>query len=262
MKKRLILIGTALVLLLALCLSAPQIYKAYIDATFYQSPRTEAETAVMAFAKENGLHFADYPAALIDLLERNPETRDYVLNYPIESRKKHTVDMTEYENSPTVPLFLQWDARWGYLEYGGGLAGLTACGPVCLSMAAYYLTGNPDYSPDRIIAFAEDNHYYSKGRGSKWTLISEGGKKLGLNVTELPLVKGKIVQSLEAGNPVICVMGPGDFTTTGHFIVLIGMEDGAFRVNDPNSRANSSRLWTYEQIEGQIKNLWSVASQG
>ena len=49
-----------------------------------------------------------------------------------------------------------------------------------------------------------------------------------------------------------------DFTTTGHYIVLVGTEDGLLRVNDPNSYANSEKLWTYEQLESQFRNLWVV----
>ena len=70
-----------------------------------------------------------------------------------------------------------------------------------------------------------------------------------------------MVSALEAGNPVILAMGPGDFTTSGHYIVLTGVEDGAFRVNDPNSVKNSCRLWTYEELEGQIRNIWSIGKR-
>lgn len=51
-------------------------------------------------------------------------------------------------------------------------------------------------------------------------------------------------------------MKSGNFTTEGHFIVLTGTSDGKIKVNDPNSRARS-KLWDYETIEGQIKNLWA-----
>ena len=54
-------------------------------------------------------------------------------------------------------------------------------------------------------------------------------------------------------------MRPGDFTDTGHFIVLAGYADGAFTVHDPNSIANSQTTWTFERIKGQIKNLWAYS---
>lgn len=215
---------------------------------------------VEAFAQKNSLDFEDYPVELLELLSRNPETQDFVLSYPLEKDVDHEIDLSEYKNSKTVPLFMQWDKRWGYIEYGSGVAGLTACGPVCLSMCAYYLTGDDAMSPDKIIEFALENKYYEKGSGSLWTLISEGGEKLGLEVEELPLVKNKITDNLEAGNPVICVMGEGHFTTTGHFIVLTGIKNGEFTVNDPNSISNSERTWSYEEISGEIKNLWAISS--
>ena len=52
-------------------------------------------------------------------------------------------------------------------------------------------------------------------------------------------------------------MGPGDFTTTGHFIVLSGMtEDGRIVVHDPNSEVRSSMTWELETILNQCQNLW------
>lgn len=219
---------------------------------------SEEEAVIAAFAEDHGLHLWDYPEDLVALYERNPEAREFVLNYPLEAGREHTVDLSDYDLSQGVPLFMQWDQRWGYIRYSGGVAGLTGCGPVCLSMAAYYLTGDAAFSPDNVIAFAQKNGYFSYGNGSKWTLISEGGEELGFDVTELPLVEQRITDCLESGIPVICVMGPGDFTTSGHFIVMVGTEDGLIRVNDPNSRANSEKLWAYSDICDQIRNLWSI----
>lgn len=218
---------------------------------------TETEQTVAAFAEDHGLTLWDYPSDVIELLERNPETEEFVLNYPLEKDREHIVDLSGYSDSQ-VPLFLQWDSRWGYMEYGDGLAGYTACGPVCLSMAAWYLTGDDTYTPDKMIEYAEKGGYYSWGSGTKWTLFSEGAVELGFGVTELPLVEQTIVNHLEAGEPIVCAMGPGDFTTTGHFIVLTGLEDGLIRVNDPNSRENSEKLWDFDDIRDQFRNLWAI----
>ena len=220
---------------------------------------TQAEQTVYAYAKANGLRFSDYPKDLIALLERNPETETFVLEYPLKKDQQADIHLSQAGDG-SVPLFLQWDQRWGYLPYGDAMAAITGCGPMCLSMVGFYLTGSEDYSPDKMLAFAEDNGYYASGYGSSWTLISEGAAKLGLKATELPLVKSRILKNLEAGNPVICVMGPGDFTTTGHFIVMVGCQDGMIQVNDPNSVENSQTLWRYEDIEGQIRNLWALQS--
>ena len=165
--------------------------------------------------------------------------------------------MSEHLGSDTVPLFFQWDERWGNTIYGSDVMEVTGCGPTCLSMVLVHLLQDATYTPRYVADFAEDNEYYAKGSGSKWALISEGGEILGLDITELPLDENRMKKNLELGNPVICIMGPGDFTTTGHFIVLTGIKEDKFVVNDPNSRENSERLWSYEEIQGQIKNLWA-----
>ena len=238
---------------LFLC-TAAAVWDAFRSAT----PSSNAGQKVYRYAMENGLSYRDYPQSLIDLLERNPETEKFVLEYPIASKETFSVDLSEHLTGDTVPLFMQWDQRWGYMKYGSDVAGLTACGPVCLSMAAVYLTGDAAYSPDAMIRFASENNYYVPGSGSSWTLISEGGKKLGFQVTELPLDEGRIRKCVKVDIPVILVVGPGDFTTSGHFLVITGYENGKFRLNDPNSKANSQKLWAYEDIKGQIRNLWSI----
>lgn len=255
--------GKALLLILmAVLVLAWPLYKLGVvcsrELSFWLGTPTDAEITVRAYAQENDLRYSAYPDSLIQLLERNPETKTFVLEYPLKKDQQPEIDLSEYAQSDAVPLFLQWDQRWGYLTYGNDIAGITGCGPLCLSMAAFHLTGNDEYAPDKMLSYAAENGYYAPGYGSSWTLISEGAARLGFDVTELPLVKSRIFDNLEAGNPIICVMGPGDFTTTGHFIVMTGTEDGMIRVNDPNSVENSQTLWRYEDIESQIRNLWAI----
>ena len=252
---------SVLKLLIAVIVLLSMIYPGkllYERITFDEDSLSPAGRIVKAFADEHKIPFRRYPDSLIQLLNRNPETETFVLEYPLKKDADIQIDLSAYKNSTGVPLFLQWDQQWGYMIYGSDVAGLTACGPVCLSMAAWYLTEDDAFAPDKIIQFATENGYYSPGNGSSWTLISEGGVKLGFDVTEIPLVESRIIKNLEVDNPIICAMGPGDFTTSGHYIVMVGYENGMIRINDPNSVANSQKLWKYEDIEGQIRNLWVI----
>lgn len=260
MKRRKKKSGFITIATIIIVIAAAFVFFRTADSNEIFSSETAKET-VSRYAEKHGIDYNEYPENLIALLSRNEETKDFVLSYPKEHEKEQKVDMSEYKNSTSVPLFMQWDKRWGYIKYSGDIAGLTGCGPVCLSMAAYHLTKDEDMSPDKIIKFAKKNGYALNGiteKGSSWTLISEGGEKLGLDVTELPLDENRIIKNLEVGNPIICSMGPGDFTTTGHFIVLVGYENGKIKVNDPNSIKNSEKEWTYEQIKDQIRNLWAI----
>lgn len=211
---------------------------------------------VRDFAKQNGLSLSEWPEELLVLLEKNPEAQEFVLNYPIKKDLDPEIDLSEYLDSSDVHLLLQWDERWGYSQYAGELMGLSGCGPTCLSMVCLYLLDDASYTPQYIAQFATENGYSVSGNGSSWTLISEGGEKLGLDVTEIPLDENRIIRNLEVGNPIICVMGPGFFTSTGHFIVMTEYEDGYVKVNDPNSPNRSAQSWKLTEVMEQIRNLW------
>ena len=90
--------------------------------------------------------------------------------------------------------------------------------------------------------------------------MSEGVQSFGIWGEELGLRPvGSIFRHWKVGCPIICSMRPGDFTTTGHFIVLTKVENGKIKVNDPNSRIRSGQLWDYERLEPQIQNLWAFS---
>lgn len=222
-------------------------------------PISQGTPKLKRYAKEHGLLLSDYPTELIELYERNPETEQFVFEYPFKKDNPPDATLDSIDTS-SVPLFLQWDQRWGYEQYSGDLFGLTGCGPTCLSMVSVYLTGDTTMTPSSMAKFAESHGYASTGNGSSWTLFSEGGVKLGFDVTEIPLVEKRIVDNLNVGNPIVVAMGPGDFTTTGHFIVFTGYENGKIKINDPNSQKNSEKLWDFSKIQGQIRNLWVFRS--
>lgn len=215
-----------------------------------------AEEKIADFAKKNDLDVKQWPKELIEMLENNPETEEFVLEYPLRKDDEPTIDLSEYENTYQLPLLFQWDLRWGYYEYGGEVMGLSGCGPTCLSMVCIYLKHNADYHPRYIAQFAKEHGYDVEGSGSSWDLISQGGKELGLDVIEIPLDENRVIENLKVHNPIICVMGPGDFTTTGHFIVLTEYKEGKIAVHDPNSKARSEKLWYFDDIKNQIRNLW------
>ena len=241
--------------------SATEDTAVYLDETYdfpdlYDYFSEETVQTVLKFAKDNGLQLTDWRPELIDLLDKNPETLNYVLYYPFNKDKEYEIDLSEYVGSETMPLLLQWDERWGYEEYAGEFMSISGCGPTTLSMVCIYLLDDPKYTPLYIAKFAEDNGYGVKGNGSSWTLISQGGKQLGLDVTEIPLDENRIIRNLNAGNPIIIVVGPGLFTTTGHFLVMTGYEDGYVTVNDPNSPRKTAQKWLLTDVMKDIKNLW------
>ena len=219
-------------------------------------PSLGAEEKIRRFAQKNDLDPNDYPDELVELLDKNPDTEDFVLNYPLKKDKQYDIDLSEYENTYEIPLLFQWDERWGYTEYCGELMGLSGCGPTCLSMVCIYLLNDGTYNPKYIADFAKNEGYAVNGEGSSWLLFSEGAKALGLDVTEIPLDETRVIDNLKVHNLIICSMGPGDFTTTGHFILMTEYKEGKIRIYDPNSKIRSEKLWYFDDIKAQIRNLW------
>lgn len=205
----------------------------------------------------------EYPESLLTLMEMNPETQQFVLDY-FQNKDEHPeIDLSGEVEQGTVPLFLQWDSRWGYETYGSDFMAITGCGPTCLSMVLCGLSGETEWDPLSVARYAQQEGYYVKGSGTAWDMMTQGAEDLGLTVDDVVFDAEHILTRLQNGSPIICAMRPGDFTTTGHFIVLSGVDgDGRVTVCDPNSKANSEKSWDVETLLPQIKNLWAYRWYG
>lgn len=202
------------------------------------------------------------PQALLDLVERNPETREFAAHYLDYHDTSMPIDLRGDVTPGQTPLFLQWDTRWGYAGYGGtaveDMIGLSGCGPTALSMVAVALTGNLDWNPRAVADFAADNGYYVDGAGTAWSLMTDGCAALGLSAREIPVTEIEMTAALDAGELLIASVGPGDFTQKGHFLVLCGYDGSDFSIRDPNSRKNSETSWRFERLSPQILALWAL----
>lgn len=220
---------------------------------------SETEDEKLEFIIENQ---EIYPPEMIEFLVKYEEVIDFVLKYPVKIKENHSsvVDISDDFEEGTVPTFIQWDDRWGYIEYGDNVIGDSGCGPTCLAMAAVALTGRSQYTPIMVSQYAEDNGYYVDGVGTAWSLMESGVRNLGLESEKITISKESLRLALNEDKLVILSMGPGIFTTSGHFILVYKYYDGEFYVKDPNSRLRSDTGYTFEEIEGQIKSAWAISA--
>ncbi|WP_346884079.1 C39 family peptidase [Clostridium sp. UBA4395] len=204
-----------------------------------------------------------YPKELLELASKKVEVIDFVADYPNynpDFNKRISIKQ-DYQRGK-IPLFLQWDKRWGYEKYGSNFIAINGCGPTALAMVAVGLTGNTDINPKVVAEFSSENGYLVDGVGSSWTLMTEGAKHFGLNGTEVPLIKSEILNILRRGQPIIASMGPGAFTTDGHFIVLTGVNSkNNIIVNDSDSRKRSRQTWNIDIFMEQTENLWTFTTE-
>lgn len=198
-----------------------------------------------------------YPDNLLSALANNPEMADFVSRYTDEERNV-ACNLTNLEKEQSFPLFLQWDPRWGYQSYGTeSNIGLAGCGPTCISMMLFYLTRDEKLTPDRIAAYSMENDYYVEGTGTAWALMEDMPKLYDIKVTNPKVSKRAMENVLNDGGIIICAMSEGDFTVSGHFIIIYGYDMTGFMINDPNCVARSNKRWTFEDLEHQIKNIWA-----
>lgn len=209
----------------------------------------------LARVKETALE-RGYPAGVVELLDKNQETVEFVENYEV---KKDTVPAQTIGGDLVkgqIPELIQWDERWGYASYGTSIVAVSGCGPTCLAMVASGLTGNASITPASVASYGTENGYVDEENNTYWKLMSEGCEDWGITCYEGVIDEAAITSELQAGHPIICSVGPGDFTDKGHFIVLAGYQDGKIKVNDPFSVTNTQKLWEFERLGPQIKALW------
>lgn len=203
-----------------------------------------------------------YPEKILGMLDKNIETLDFVYDYPEKQGSVYTYALDEEDmKNDGIPLLIQWDERWGYGKYGENIVGTNGCGPACMAMVIAGLTGNTGVTPYTMAIYSEEHGYLTGDGSTMWSFITDGGEEFGVLGQAISLNEETVIDTLEQGFPVICSVRPGDFTDSGHFIVLTDYAGGKIKVNDPYSYANSEKLWEFEVLQPQIKNLWKMYTE-
>ena len=78
-------------------------------------------------------HLQESPSELLEMLSKNLDMLDFVLEYPNKKGEVFSDTIDDIEPG-TYPLLLQYDPRWGYAFYGDDVIAVNGCGPTCLSM--------------------------------------------------------------------------------------------------------------------------------
>ena len=142
-----------------------------------------------------------------------------------------------------VVYFNQLDQRYANQPFGTDNIGGYGCGPTSMAIVVSSLT-EEIVDPIAMAKWAYENGGWCKGQGSYHSLIPNAAKAWGLNVEGCKASEPqRILDALSQGKLVVAIMGKGHFTTTGHFIVLRGVQDGKILVADPASTSRSQKTW-------------------
>lgn len=152
-------------------------------------------------------------------------------------------DIRFSDGSTQVVYYNQLDKRYASKPYGTDDIGTYGCGPTCMAMVVSSLT-NETVNPVEMARWAYENGYWCSRNGSYHSLIPGAAKAWGLPVQGCGKTEGqRIVDALSQGKLVVAIMLKGHFTSSGHFIVLRGVENGKILVADPASYTRSQQTW-------------------
>lgn len=142
-----------------------------------------------------------------------------------------------------VVYFNQLDERYANQPYGTDNIGGYACGPTSMSIVVSSLTSET-IDPVEMSRWAYENGYWCSKSGSYHSLIPGAAKHWGLAVEGCTASEPqRILDALADGKLVVALMTKGHFTSSGHFIVLRGVQDGQILVADPASYSRSQKSW-------------------
>ena len=156
----------------------------------------------------------------------------------------HTLGDIRFTGGQTeVVYFNQLDERYANKPYGTDNIGGYGCGPTAMSIVVSSLT-NDIVDPVEMAQWAYENGYWCSGSGSYHSLIPGAAEAWGLPVEGCSASEGqRIVDALSSGKLVVAIMSKGHFTSSGHFIVLRGVQNGKILVADPASYSRSEQEW-------------------
>lgn len=234
--------------------------EAYADEQT-EIPDEIAERMKTLDAGQDGTRYLDLwddqqiPSEYMTFLARDDDRFQFVADYTkLNGNTPAPGPLTE--DLSTVPHLLQWDERWGYLPYGSSNMVTAGCAPTSLAMVFSYLNQDPAITPYAVAQFSEQNGDFVDGIGTAHALMSDAANNWGIGFASIYPDVAALQAELEAGNILVLSVVPGDFTRVGHFIVVTGMEDGQFKVLDPNSNKNT-RLWDPQTVADQTAYAWS-----
>ena len=167
-------------------------------------------------------------------------------------------------------LYMQTDPRWADKDYSAQgektTIGKSGCGPTCAAMLVETLTGKT-FTPADACAWALSHGYKAVNQGTYYSYFVPQFQQYGIACKRLngvslygspsSSVHTEAFDLLKQGYYLIACMGPGTWTSGGHYIV-VWWEDGWVRINDPASQATARVKGNLATFKKEVKYYWAI----
>ena len=167
--------------------------------------------------------------------------------------------------------YKQNDSKWGGLSYAvdgeRSTVKSAGCGPTSLADVLASIV-SPYIDPVTLASWARYHNYKIKNCGTSYSFFVPCAKAFGVTVRRLNTANvygltwsgthAQALAELQKGNWLIACMGKGNWTSSGHYIVVYGYDNGYVYINDPASTAAKRAKNTWELFKSQVKYYWSV----
>lgn len=213
----------------------------------YKSAKASRESAIASANsttdKDSKTYYINQANSYSDQMDELKSEINELLSNVISQKLESAVSTVEaYQNYITLNDFVNYFQTDYHQSYGGGATIASAgCGPTSMAMVLTYLTGET-ITPVDTASYSMAHGHRVIGNGTNASLFPAMAAEYGLECREENPSAENIIRSLSEGNVIIAHMGPGTFTSQGHYIVLKGLdENGRVIVADPNSRERTDK---------------------
>lgn len=167
--------------------------------------------------------------------------------------------------------YLQTDTRWKSKDYSAKgektTIGASGCGPTAMAMVLA-TWADPEVTPETECAWALAHGYKAPKQGTYYGYFAPAAARYGLSCRQLswtniygnnksPLHE-QTRKALEAGSLVIACMGPGNWTRSGHYVLVWQIDGDTIYINDPASTLARRTQGSYALFRQQVKYYWTI----
>ena len=168
-------------------------------------------------------------------------------------------------------LYMQTDPKWANNDYSAKGEKTTikaeGCGIVCSAMVIASLA-DKDVTPEDTCKWSLEHGYKAPHQGTYYAYFKPQMDEYGIKCHMMNSINcyGKpnaevhkeVWKALDNGDWVIAVAGKGDFTSSGHYILVWGLDQNNVLIKDPYNTKSICSKMPWERFIKQQKYYWKV----